>query len=168
MNRDPYWSISKTWFSGVVLKLAGVKDVKKAGFLASLAIEVLQFTFTLGTFKCDDFIHNTLGAVIGIWCVGRIGGEIKLGNQMRKVVLFSMFLCSMVPFSYREIQHQKMVRMVALYVREDGAKNLLALNSKNGNVWDTDVRITFLGDDMFVVFGLQGNPIRGLGGELGR
>ena len=85
---------------GVALKWTGEGDVKKAGFLASLLIEVLQFTFALGTFECDDLIHNTLGAVIGAWCVGKIGGEIKLGNQMRKVVLLSMVLCSAVPFGY--------------------------------------------------------------------
>lgn len=35
------------------------------------------------------------------------------------------------------------------------------------NAWDTDVRITFLDDGMFVVFGLQGNQIRGLGWRIG-
>lgn len=50
---------------GVALKWSGVEDVKKTGFLVSFLIEVLQFTFALGTFECDDLIHNTLGAVIG-------------------------------------------------------------------------------------------------------
>ena len=131
---------------GVALKCGGVKDVKKAGLLASLLIEVLQFTFALGTFECDDLIHNTLGAVIGAWCVGKIGGEIRLGSQMRKVILLSMVLCSAVPFSYREVRHQKMVRLASIYDREDGAKNLLVLNGKNGYAWNTDVRITFLDD----------------------
>lgn len=131
---------------GVALKCGGMKNVKKAGFFASLLIEVLQFTFALGTFECDDLIHNTLGAVIGAWCVGKIGGEIRLGSQMRKVILLSMVLCSTVPFSYREVRHQKMVRLAAIYDREDGAKNLLVLNGKNGYAWNTDVRITFLDD----------------------
>lgn len=82
---------------GVALKCSGVRDVKKTGFLVSLLIEVLQFTFALGTFECDDLIHNTLGAVIGTWCVGKIGGEIRLGGQMRKVILLSMVLCSAIP-----------------------------------------------------------------------
>lgn len=128
---------------GVALKWSGAKDVKKAGLLASLLIEVLQFTFALGTFECDDLIHNTLGAVIGAWCVGKIGGEIRLSWR---VVLLSMVLCSMVPFSYREIQHQKMVRCAAIYDREDGAKNLLVLNGKNGYAWDTDVYVEYLND----------------------
>ena len=138
---------------GVTLKWIGVKDVKKAGFLASLSIEVLQFTFALGTFECDDLIHNTLGAVIGAWCVGRIGGEIKLGNQMRKVVLLSMILCSMVPFGYKEVRYQKMVRYAAIYDREDGAKNLLVLNGKNGFAWNTDVYVRCLDDGSIRIAG---------------
>lgn len=133
---------------GVALKWGGVKDTKKVGFLASLTIEILQFTFALGTFECDDLIHNTLGAVIGAWCAGRITREfrITLGSQMRKVVLLSMVLCSALPFFYREIQHQKMVRIAALYDREDGARNLLVLNGKNGYAWDTDVYVRCLDD----------------------
>ena len=138
---------------GVALKCGGVKDVKKAGLLASLLIEILQFTFALGTFECDDLIHNTLGAVIGAWCVGKIGGEIRLGSQMRKVILLSMVLCSTVPFSYRAVRHQKMVRLAAIYDREDGTKNLLVLNGKNGYAWDTDVRITFLDDSSIHIKG---------------
>ena len=131
---------------GVALKCGGMKDVKKAGFFASLLIEVLQFTFALGTFECDDLIHNTLGVVIGAWCVGKIGGEIRLGSQMRKVILLSMVLFSTVPFSYREVRHQKMVRLAAIYDREDGAKNLLVLNGKNGFAWNTDVYVRCLDD----------------------
>ncbi|MFO3714180.1 VanZ family protein [Oribacterium sp. P9] len=131
---------------GVALQSIGVRDVKKAGFLASLLIEVLQFTFALGTFECDDLIHNTLGAVIGAWVAGRVGGEIKLNAGMRRVILLSMVLCSAVPFSYREVRHQKMVRYAAIYDREDGTKNLLVLNGKNGFAWDTDVYVKHLDD----------------------
>lgn len=138
---------------GVALKCSGVRDVKKAGFLASLLIEFLQFTFALGTFECDDLIHNTLGAVIGAWCVGKIGGEIRLRSQMRKVILLSMVLCSMVPFSYREVRHQKMVRLAAKYDREDGTKNLLVLNGKNGYAWDTDVYVENLNDGSIQIKG---------------
>lgn len=135
---------------GVALKCSGVRDVKKAGFFASLLIEVLQFTFALGTFECDDLIHNTLGAVIGAWGVGRIGGEIRLSWR---VVLLSMVLCSMVPFSYREVRHQKMVRCAALYNREDGTKNLLVLNGKNGFAWNTDVYVQHLDDGSIQIKG---------------
>lgn len=138
---------------GVALKWSGVKDVKKAGLLASLLIEVLQFTFALGTFECDDLIHNTLGAVIGAWCVGKIGGEIRRRSQMRKVILLSMVLCSMVPFGYKEVRHQKMVRLAALYDREDGTKNLLVLNGKNGYAWNTDVFVEYLTDGSISIAG---------------
>lgn len=138
---------------GVALKCGGVRDVKKAGLLASLLIEVLQFAFALGTFECDDLIHNTFGSVIGAWCVGKIGGEIKLGSQMRKVVLLSMVLCSMVPFGYQEVRHQKMVRLAAIYDREDGTKNLLVLNSKNGFAWDTDVYVEYLNNGSIQIKG---------------
>lgn len=138
---------------GVALKCGGMKDVKKAGFLASLLIEVLQFTFALGTFECDDLIHNTLGAVIGAWCFGKIGGELRLGSQMRKVVLLSMVLCSAVPFGYKEVRHQKMVRLAAIYDREDGTKNLLVLNGKNGFAWNTDVYIRYLDDGSIRIAG---------------
>ena len=131
---------------GVALKCGGMKDVKKAGFLVSLLIEVLQFTSSLGTFECDDLIHNTPGAVISTWCVGKIGWEIRLGSQMRKVILLSMVLCSMVPFGYQEVRHQKMVRLAAIYDREDGSENLLVLNGKNGFAWDTDVYVKHLND----------------------
>lgn len=131
---------------GVALKSGGMKDVKKTGFFASLLIEILQFTFALGTFECDDLIHNTLGAVIGAWCVGKIGGEIKLGSQMRKVILLSMVLCSAIPVGYKEVRHEKMVRLAAIYDREDGAKNLLVLNGRNGYAWNTDVYVEYLND----------------------
>ncbi len=32
----------------------------------SLGIEIIQFSFNLGTFEVDDLIHNTLGAVFGL------------------------------------------------------------------------------------------------------
>ena len=135
---------------GVALQSIGVRDVKKAGFLASLLIEVLQFTFALGTFECDDLIHNTLGAVIGAWSAGRIDGEIRLNWR---VVLLSMVLCSMVPFGYQEVRHQKMVRLAAIYDREDGTKNLLVLNGKNGYAWDTDVYVKHLDDGSIKIKG---------------
>lgn len=140
---------------GIFLKWVGVGDVKRAGFFASLLIEILQFTFALGTFECDDLIHNTLGAVIGAWGAGKIGGEFRiiLGGQMRRAILLSMVLCSLVPFGYKEVRHQKMVSYAALYDREDGAKNLLVLNGKNGFAWDTDVYVEYLNDGCIRIAG---------------
>lgn len=40
------------------------------GFCFSLAIEITQFIFCVGTFEIDDLIHNTWGAIIGFrFCV---------------------------------------------------------------------------------------------------
>ena len=138
---------------GVALKCAGVRDIKKVGFLASLLIEIIQLTFALGTFECDDLIHNTLGAVIGAWGAGRVGGEIKLNAGMKRAILLSMVLCSAVPFSYKEVRHQKMVRYAAIYDRKDGNKNLLVLNGKNGFAWDTDVYVEYLNDGSIHICG---------------
>lgn len=128
---------------GVALQSIGMRDVKKAGFLASLLIEILQFTFALGTFECDDLIRNTLGEVFGTWCVGKIGGELRLSWR---AVLLSIVLCSMVPFGYQEVRHQKMVRYATYHNREDGEKNLLMLSGKNGCAWNTDVYVKHLDD----------------------
>ena len=65
---------------------------------------------------------------------------------MRKVILLSMILCSTVPFGYQEVWHQKMVRLAAIYDREDGTKNLLVLKGMNGFAWDTDVYVKYLDD----------------------
>lgn len=140
---------------GVALKWSGVKDAKKAGFFTSILIETIQFTFALGTFECDDLIHNTLGAVIGAWGAGKIDGDfrIELKAGMRKIVLLSMVLCSVVPFGYKEVRHQKMVRCAALYDRKDGAKNLLILNGKNGFAWETDVYVEYLKDGSIRIAG---------------
>lgn len=140
---------------GVALKCSGVRDVKKTSFLVSLLIKTLQFTCALGTFECDDLIHNTLGAVIGAWGAGRFNREIKieLSGGMRRVVLLSMVLCSMVPFGYQDARHQKMVRLAAIYDREDGTKNLLVLKGMNGFAWDTDVYVKYLDDGSIRIAG---------------
>lgn len=89
---------------GVALKCAGVRDIKKVGFLVSLTIEVLQLTFVLGTFECDDLIHNTLGAVIGAWCIGRIDGEFRLELKagMRKLFCSPWFCALWFPLDIRK------------------------------------------------------------------
>lgn len=138
---------------GIALKWVGVRDVKRAGFFASLLIETLQLIFALGTFECDDLIHNTIGAVIGAWGAGRFNGELKLNGGMRRVILLSMVLCSMLPFGYKEVRYHKMVRIAALHDREDGTKNLLVLNGKNGYAWDTDVYVEYLKDGSIQIKG---------------
>lgn len=136
---------------GIILKcieVEGIKRVVLVGFLTSLFIELLQAIFALGTFESDDLIHNTFGVVVGYWVVKKFDGEfrIKLSSQMKGIILLSIFLFSVVPFACGEIKHQKMVRLAELFDREDGTKNLLILNGKNGNAWDTDVHIKYLDD----------------------
>lgn len=72
---------------------------------------------------------------------------------MRKVILLSMVLCSAIPVGYKEVRHQKMVRYATLYDREDGAKNLLVLNGKNGYAWNTDVYVKHLNDGSIQIKG---------------
>lgn len=136
---------------GVALSVVNKWDVKRVatvGLLTSLFIETLQLIFALGTFECDDLIHNTLGVVIGTWGAGRFSGEFRVnrGSQMRRVLLLSMILCSMVPFGYREVRHQKMVKLAVLHDRKDGTRNLLVLNGTDGYAWDTDVYVEYLKD----------------------
>lgn len=46
-----------------------------------------------------------------------------------------------------------MVRIATLYDREDGAKNLLVLNGKDGFAWDTDVFVECLDDGSLHIMG---------------
>ena len=46
-----------------------------------------------------------------------------------------------------------MVRLAAIYDREDGAKNLLMLNGKNGYAWNTDVYVEYLNDGSIRIAG---------------
>ena len=85
---------------------------------------------------------------------------------MGKVILLSMVLFSTVPVGYKEVRHQKMVRLAAIYDREDGAKNLLVLNGKNGYAWNTDVRITFLDDGSIHIKGTSDKRSWGPIGEI--
>lgn len=53
---------------GAILSCIGVNAFKRTiliGFSSSITIELLQTIFSLGTFECDDIMHNTLGALLG-------------------------------------------------------------------------------------------------------
>ena len=53
---------------GIFIGFTEHKSLKKIlviGILASLCIECAQMIFALGTFECDDLLHNTIGALIG-------------------------------------------------------------------------------------------------------
>lgn len=47
-----------------------------AGFLFSVSIELIQFTFKIGVFEFDDMIGNTIGCLIGA-VVGKATREMK-------------------------------------------------------------------------------------------
>lgn len=133
---------------GIILKCVGVKTLKKTtkiGFSISLSIEFLQALFSLGIFECDDLMHNTLGTMLG-YCLIKSEILIKLDRRMKVAVLLSFFLSLVIPFGYQEARYQKWVRIAALHDRKDGAENLLILNGKNGNAWNTDVRVEFFDD----------------------
>lgn len=66
---------------------------------------------------------------------------------MRRAILLSMVLCSLVPFGYKEVRHQKMMSYAALYNR------VLVLNGKKRFAWDTDVYVEYLNDGSIRIAG---------------
>lgn len=135
----------------IVFEFIGITGLKRCivlGFFTSLSIEIIQYGFVLGTFEFDDLMHNTFGLVIGYYFIKRTRGEskIKLSNQMKGIIFIFILIVFLVPFGYGEIRQQKMVMYASLYDREDGVKNLLVLDGKNGNVWNTNVYVEFLQD----------------------
>ena len=136
---------------GIFLKCIGVERCKHTavvGFAVSLLIEIVQFTFALGTFEFDDLLHNTVGAVYGFYILKRIAPKIRieLSVQRVSVILLSLLVFESIPFLNNELKHQKMIEYAAQYNREDGTKNLLVLYGDNGKAWDTDVRIKYRND----------------------
>ena len=136
---------------GITMKSFGVKSLKRTiliGFVTSLFIELFQTVFALGTFECDDLMHNTIGTILGYCFLKKVWQEFKIDLNVKtmKVLLFSLIICVCVPFGYQEVEQQKMVRLAMLHNRSDGTKNLLVLNGKNGNAWDTNVQIKYLSD----------------------
>lgn len=58
----PFGQLLSTIFRGKYLPLIAI-----LGFLASLAIETMQYRYGLGTFEVADLIHNTIGTVCGYY-----------------------------------------------------------------------------------------------------
>lgn len=133
---------------GVAISYSKLGKLKRAvllGFLVSLFIEMLQLIFSLGTFEIDDLIHNTIGTVIGFIISKKVNKnfEIKLNGGSIRIIIIFVLVFSFIPVGYGEIKHQKMLEYASLFDREDGTKNLLVLNGKNGYAWNTDVRIRY-------------------------
>lgn len=136
---------------GIMLKFVGIKSLKRAamiGFASSLFIEISQAVFSLGIFECDDLMHNTIGTILGYCFMKKVCWDfrINLNRKTTRLILFSLVICAIIPFEYQEAEYQKMVRLATLHNRSDGTKNLLVLNGKSGNAWNTNVQIKFLND----------------------
>ena len=122
------------------------REVVIVGLCASLSIELLQAVFALGTFECDDLLHNTIGTLIGYYLAEKIAVRVPIKKRMVVVSLVAVLVSISLPFGYQRIQYQHMAKLASLHDRDDGRKNLLILNGKDGYAWDTDVRVTYLGD----------------------
>lgn len=60
----PIGALMKNAFSGMRWHHA-----MAAGFVISLCIELLQWTFKCGSCETNDLINNTLGAIVGYWLI---------------------------------------------------------------------------------------------------
>ena len=134
---------------GIMLECVGTKKLKNVliiAFIASLLIETSQAVFSLGTFECDDLLHNTIGAIIGfrLAVTRRHSFRIKLNIKSWIIIMFSVCMWLSIPYGTHELRHLRMVKMAAMNDREDGTKNLLVLNGENGKAWDTEVSVYYL------------------------
>ena len=80
---------------GIMLECVGTKKLKNVlliAFMASLLIETSQAVFSLGTFECDDLLHNTIGAAVGFEIVvrGRLSFQIKLNMKHWIIIILSV------------------------------------------------------------------------------
>ena len=90
---------------GAILKCMGVNAFKRSvviGFLFSCTIEILQAIFSLGTFECDDIMHNTLGVLLGFELVKRVarGFQVDMNRKNEALVIFSIILCVLLLFLF--------------------------------------------------------------------
>lgn len=112
---------------GAILSCIGVNAFKRTiliGFSSSITIELLQTIFSLGTFECDDIMHNTFGALLGFMFVKRFvrNFRIKMNRKSVALVLVSIILCVVVPVGYQKIEYQKMVKLAATHDRDEKTK----------------------------------------------
>ena len=137
---------------GIILKWRGVKKTKKVivvGFIISLFIETLQIIFGLGIFECDDLINNTLGVIIGCFFSLKKCGVyyFSLKPKKRIMIILCFSVVFLMPLVGNEIlQHQRMIKLAAMNDSKEGKKNLLVLDGKNGDAWNTKVHIEYFSD----------------------
>lgn len=140
-------------FTGIIPNRS-LKRSLLTGFLLSLCIECAQTIFALGTFECDDLLHNTVGALIGYLVACKLAGkaQIQINSKRILIILIAAAVGIAAAFGIKEMKHQQMVQLAALYDRED-AKNLLVLNGNSGNIDGTSIYIGYLKNGTISVSG---------------
>ena len=81
---------------GIMLECVGIKKFKKAMMIvvvASLLIETSQAVFSLGTFECDDLLHNTIGALVGFRLVITRRHSFQFKLNIKKWVIIILSVC---------------------------------------------------------------------------
>ncbi len=142
---------------GMFIGLTKDKSLKKTlviGGLASLCIECAQMIFALGTFECDDLLHNTIGTLIGYLAVRKLASKFQIQINLRRIltIVIAAAIGIAAAFGIKEMKHQHMIRLAALYDRVD-AKNLLVLNGDSGNISGTNVYVQSLDDGSIHISG---------------
>lgn len=135
------------------------KNMALCGLVVSLMIELLQFTFALGTFECDDLLHNTIGCIIGYRSVEKAGIQLIINRRTFCLTLALIILCSAMPFGYLAIRHQKMIQLASLYDTENGIKNMLVLKGNSGRVGNTDIQIVYEKNGSMHIIGKTDNDV---------
>ena len=148
---------------GIFTGITNRKSLKKSvvtGFLLSLCIECAQAVFALGTFECDDLLHNTVGALLGHLIVYKLSAKTQIQINTKKIltIVIAAAVCTVAALGVKEMKHQHMVRLAALYDRED-AKNLLVLNGESGYAGDTEVYVQSLDDGSIHISGTSDKRI---------
>lgn len=127
------------------------RETLAIGFLISMAIELSQLIFALGSFEVDDLINNTFGAFLGYQVFVRknirpSNADVKKSfRQIVSVVVIMTALIGTTQWASNYSLHQNMIKFAAMNDR-DGTPNLLILNGKNGRTWDSNVHVRYLGD----------------------
>jgi glycopeptide antibiotics resistance protein len=73
-------------------------DIGCFAFFVSLAIEIIQYIFKIGTFEVDDLIHNTWGAVIGC-CIYESRMKYKWEEKIKTLMPLELFAAGIVLIS---------------------------------------------------------------------
>ncbi len=67
-----------------ITKHKSLKEILVIGILVSLCIECAQMIFALGTFECDDLLHNTIGALIGYLLARKLASKFQIQMNFKR------------------------------------------------------------------------------------